>query len=165
MLTGKPAPCPQNLTASLLFLGGWHRWWVWAEGLGASDAALSAPICPPGALRHRRARGLVCWPWPHSTQPDPAPRSLSYFYATTLKKWNMTCCLYLKSVASPTWGSYTKTKHNPKMRPLSDQDLGGDWGSETGMCAQGRVTVSPPHTPCSSGWPRPAPFASCLARR
>lgn len=38
----------------------------------------------------------------------------------------MTCCLYLKSVASPTWGSYTKTKHNPKTRPLSDQRLG--WG-------------------------------------
>lgn len=38
----------------------------------------------------------------------------------------MTCCLYLKSDTSPTWGSYTKTKHNPKTRPLSDQRLG--WG-------------------------------------
>lgn len=34
------------------------------------------------------------------------------FYGTVLKNLNMT--FYLKSIVSPAWGSYTKTKHNPK---------------------------------------------------
>lgn len=73
---------------------------------------------------------------------------------------NMTCCLYLKSVASPTWGSYTKTKHNSKTRPLSDQRLGWRLGPNKWNVCPGEGDRKPSPRPILLRMAPACPFPS-----
>lgn len=84
---------PHDLTFVRLYedgTGGGRQ----AEGLRKStavlrlalDADLSAPTCPPGALRHRRARGLACQPWPHTTAARPCSSSPFLFLCYHFEK-------------------------------------------------------------------------------